>query len=78
MAQSKKSDTPDFETALNELHQLIEQMEQGQLSLESSLQQFERGVTLIRHCQETLQKAEQKVQLLSEKNTLTAYNPDSE
>ncbi len=54
----------DFEGALAELEQLVEQMEQGELSLEESLQQFERGIALTRACQQALQTAEQKVQIL--------------
>ncbi|MCS3902729.1 exodeoxyribonuclease VII small subunit [Methylohalomonas lacus] len=54
----------DFEAALAELEQLVERMEQGELSLEESLQQFERGIALTRACQQALQAAEQKVQIL--------------
>ena len=60
--QSKKS--PDFEAALAELEALVEKMEQGDLSLDQSLKQFERGVQLTRSCQQALQEAEQKVQIL--------------
>lgn len=54
----------DFEKALNELEQLVEKMEEGDLSLEESLKQFERGIALTRACQQALQSAEQKVQIL--------------
>jgi exodeoxyribonuclease VII small subunit len=57
-----------FEKALEELETLVEQMEQGDLSLEDSLKQFERGVTLTRNCQQALKEAEQKVQILLEKD----------
>jgi len=63
---SKKQ--PDFETALVELETLVENLEQGDISLEESLTLFERGVTLTRHCQASLQQAEQKVQILLEKS----------
>jgi exodeoxyribonuclease VII small subunit len=56
--------TPDFEGALNELEQLIEQLESGDLSLDDSLEAFEAGVKLTRECQKQLSKAEQKVQKL--------------
>lgn len=59
---------PDFETALAELETLVETMEQGDLSLEESLKLFERGITLTRGCQESLKEAEQKVQILLDKN----------
>ncbi len=60
--------TPNFEVSLNQLNQLIEKMETGQLSLESSLQCFEEGITLIKQCQKTLADAEQKIQVLTGKS----------
>lgn len=58
----------NFEAALAELEQLVEQMEQGELPLEQSLKSFERGVALTRQCQQALQAAEHKVQILLEKD----------
>jgi exodeoxyribonuclease VII small subunit len=58
----------DFEDALRELEELVERMEQGDLSLEQSLKDFERGVALTRACQQALQEAEQKVQVLMSKD----------
>jgi exodeoxyribonuclease VII small subunit len=43
-------------------------MEDGELSLEASLKAFEEGVKLTRECQQALQEAEQKVQVLLEQN----------
>ncbi|OGT43941.1 MAG: exodeoxyribonuclease VII small subunit [Gammaproteobacteria bacterium RIFCSPHIGHO2_12_FULL_40_19] len=64
---SKKQTTPlDYEKSLEQLNQLIEKMESGHLSLELSLQHFEEGIALIRHCQQTLNEAEQKIQLLTD------------
>ena len=54
----------NFETSLQQLEQLVQQMEQGNLSLEESMQAFEKGVALTRECQNALDKAEQKVQVL--------------
>ncbi len=67
--------TPDFETALAELEALVEKMEQGDLSLDESLQQFERGVQLTRSCQQALKDAEQKVQVLLEKDGQASLEP---
>ncbi|PKM11153.1 MAG: exodeoxyribonuclease VII small subunit [Gammaproteobacteria bacterium HGW-Gammaproteobacteria-10] len=64
-----------FEASLAELEQLVEQMEQGDLSLEDSLKSFERGVNLTRICQQALQEAEQKVQILLEKNGTQTLEP---
>jgi len=60
--------TVNFEKALAELEQLVEEMEQGNLSLEESLKRFEKGIALTSECQQALQKAELKVQELIEKN----------
>ena len=56
---------PNFETAMAELEILVQRMEGGELSLEDSLKEFERGVTLTRLCQDALKAAEQRVKLLS-------------
>ncbi len=67
----KRTKTPDnaspgdFEAALKELEKLVERMEKGELSLEESLKDFERGIELTRKCQQALQEAEQRVQMLS-------------
>ncbi|WP_455200794.1 exodeoxyribonuclease VII small subunit [Kaarinaea lacus] len=57
----------NFETAIAELESLVEEMEQGEISLEDSLKKFERSIELTRTCQKALQEAEQKVQILIEK-----------
>lgn len=62
----RKKKTIDFEQSLQELESLVNQMEQGDLSLEESLQAFEKGVGLTRECQNILAEAEQKVQILVE------------
>ena len=71
----RKKTTNLFEESLAELEQLTEQMEQGELSLEDSLKSFERGVNLTRICQKALQEAEQKVQILLEKNGTQTLEP---
>jgi len=64
-----------FESALNELEGVIQKMETGQLSLEASLESFEKGISLARLCQEALKTAEQKVQLLTEQNGTIKAEP---
>ena len=60
--------TPNFEKALAELEKLVDDMEQGNLSLEDSLKRFEKGIALSSECQQALQNAELKVKKLVEKN----------
>lgn len=76
---AKKEDKFDFEKALQELELLVEKMEEGDMSLEDSLKQFERGVSLTRSCQKALADAEQKVQMLLKnagKDELTTFTDD--
>jgi exodeoxyribonuclease VII small subunit len=69
MAPPNQKDTPrlDFETAMRELEELVEKLEQGELPLEESLAAFERGIMLTRSCQTALKDAEQKVEILLKK-----------
>ena len=62
MGAAKKS--PDLEKAMGELEKIVEQLEGGELTLEKSLAQFEKGIKLSRDCQKALSEAEQKVQIL--------------
>ena len=69
MARKPANDaTPvaDFEASLDQLEQLVERMEQGDMSLEESLVAYERGVGLYRKCQGALEQAELRVRLLSD------------
>ncbi len=70
----------DFETAMRDLEDIVERLEQGDLPLEESLAAFERGVLLTRSCQTALKEAEQKVEILLKKAgepTVAAFDPDS-
>ncbi|MEW5755094.1 MAG: exodeoxyribonuclease VII small subunit [Pseudomonadota bacterium] len=74
-----KKKIPDFEAALQELEEIVEKMEDGEISLEDSLKHFERGIALTRACQQALAEAEQKVQILLEKNgqeTVEDFEPE--
>jgi exodeoxyribonuclease VII small subunit len=64
----KKSRVNEFEKSLAELEALVERMESGELPLEESMKQFERGIQLTRACQQQLKQAELKVQQLVQKN----------
>jgi exodeoxyribonuclease VII small subunit len=54
----------NFETALEDLEQVVEQLETGELPLEDSLSAFEKGVGLVKFCQQKLDEVEKKVELL--------------
>lgn len=75
----RKKTELDFEQSLKALETLVQQMEQGELTLQQSLEAFEEGVKLTRACQQQLETAEQRVQVLVEKNgevTATPLDPE--
>ena len=53
-----------FETSLKELEKIVRGLEEGDLSLEESLKLFEDGVRLSRECQERLNQAERRIEVL--------------
>lgn len=63
----KKATAFNFETAIEDLEYIVEKMEEGNLSLEEAMLEFEKGVKLTRECQQALQQAEQKVKILLER-----------
>ncbi len=62
-----KQNADSFEKSLQTLESLVDKLEQGELTLEESLKQFEQGVKLTRRCQSALDNAEQKVEVLLKK-----------
>ena len=68
MAKSAQKSTPpaNFEDALTELESLVQTMERGDLALEASLASYQRGVALLRYCQEKLGAAEDTIRILEE------------
>lgn len=81
MPKLKKNTVFDFEKGLTELEKIVEQMEQGNTTLEVSLEQFNQAVHLLKNCQMTLKNAEQRVQILlneSEKDILVPFEVSEE
>ncbi len=74
MADSKDH-LKNFEKSLQQLEKIVGSMESGELGLEASLEQFEKGIKLARSCQDTLAGAELRVEQLIEKNGLQQTIP---
>jgi exodeoxyribonuclease VII small subunit len=55
----------DFNQGLEELESIVRKMEAGDLTLDESLQNFEKGIKLSRKCNKALQDAEQKITILT-------------
>jgi exodeoxyribonuclease VII small subunit len=78
---TRKNTKFNFEESLGNLESLVEAMEAGDLSLEEALKAFEQGIKLTRECQQALEQAEQKVQLLlanSAVPTAAPFNTDDD
>jgi len=54
-----------FEEAIKELTDIVGKIEQGQIPLQDSLEQYEKGMALIKHCRGILQKAEKRIEKIS-------------
>jgi exodeoxyribonuclease VII small subunit len=59
----------NFETAMDRLEKIVEQMESGQLPLEDLIVRYEEGMNLVKVCQERLATAEQKIEIIARNNT---------
>ena len=66
---------PDFEKKLAELEHIVTELEKGDLTLEQSLQAYENGIKLTRECQSALDVAQQRINVLMEKNGVTTEEP---
>ncbi|MDH2923921.1 exodeoxyribonuclease VII small subunit [Nicoletella semolina] len=73
-----KKPTQDFESTLKELEDIVSRLEGGELPLEEALSEFETAIKLVQFGQEKLQKAEQRIQILLQKDenaSLSDYTP---
>ena len=66
-----------FEAALQELERLVQTLESGNLPLEEALAAYERGMTLLKFCQETLASAEQRIRILNGAEAIPFTPPES-
>jgi len=68
MANTKKKEDIgklSFEEAIKELTSIVGKIEQGEIPLQDSLTQYERGMALIKHCQNILRTAEKRIENIS-------------
>ena len=66
MTETPEPSIKDFESALSELESLVKTLEDGNLTLEKSLELFERGVQLSRYCHTRLEEAERRIEVLTD------------
>ncbi|MFZ9614196.1 MAG: exodeoxyribonuclease VII small subunit [Candidatus Methylopumilus sp.] len=67
-----------LETNLKELESIVSKMEQGDMALEDSIKSYEKGMLLLKLCQDSLKEIEQKVLVLSAENTLEQFKSANE
>ena len=58
----------NFEQAIKELTSIVEKIEQGEVPLQDSLNQYETGMTLITHCRTLLHDAEARIEVISKQD----------
>ncbi len=71
-------DKNSLETNLKELESIVSKMEQGDMALEDSIKSYEKGMLLLKLCQDSLKEIEQKVLVLSAENTLEQFKSSNE
>jgi len=65
MASPAKKAEISFETAMERLEKIVEEMESGKMLLEDLLVRYEEGMKLVKVCQDRLAQAEQKIQIIT-------------
>lgn len=62
--EKKQPQKTSFEQALKELEDAADRLESGDLGLDDSIREFEKGIKLARYCQQKLDEAERKIEIL--------------
>jgi len=65
-----------FEDSIKELTDIVTKIEQGQIPLQDSLQQYEKGMALIKHCRTILNKAEKRIEKITREEASEDEIPD--
>ena len=83
MAQKRKDNKNEieslsFEQAIENLTEIVDKIETGQVPLAESLQQYEKGMAMIKHCRKILLDAEKRIEEIAENETEEAIEEDDE
>ena len=79
MAEKKQNNSIEkmnFEESIRELTNIVGKIEQGQIPLQESIEQYEKGMTLIKHCREILVKAEKRIEKISQTEDTKSQDDD--
>ena len=81
MAEKKRKEDIkklNFEESIKQLKEIVERIEQGQIPLQDSLEQYEEGMALINHCRGILQKAEKRIEKITKQEQAAEETADEE
>jgi len=81
MTSSSNASLPrprSFEEALDELEKIVSRMETGNMPIEESLAAYQKGIALLRECQEVLNTAEQQINILQGDSLQPLFLPPSD
>lgn len=62
---AQKTEKPTLETAMQRVSEIVSEMEEGNLPLETLIVRYEEGVGLVKFCQEKLDSAEKRIQIIT-------------
>ncbi len=65
MSQKNPKETPSLEFAMQRISELVTAMEEGNLPLEKLIDSYEEGISLVKDCQEKLDAAEKRIQVIT-------------
>jgi len=65
MPKPSDQSTPSLESAMHRISEIVTAMESGDLPLEKLIESYEEGVSLVKTCQETLDSAEKRIQIIA-------------
>lgn len=65
MPNKSDKNPPSLETAMQRISEIVASMETGDLPLEKLIESYEEGITLVKTCQETLDTAEKRIQVIA-------------
>ncbi|MBN1362063.1 MAG: exodeoxyribonuclease VII small subunit [Sedimentisphaerales bacterium] len=80
MAEKKPKDDIsklNFEESIKRLKTIVDQIEQGEIPLQDSLEQYEQGMALIKHCRTILQTAEKRIEKISKAESAPSEEPEA-
>lgn len=71
MSENKEAKTPTLEETFSKIEEIIDQMEQPEVSLDASFQLYQQGIEQLKNCNRLLDEVEKKMQILNADGSIT-------